>query len=243
MPLALMIAPFLLLAAAPEDSTVVVRGYPWAPFISPLGQPFRFRSTGPAPIERWFAEADRDHDSFLTADELRLDAERFFARLDTSHDGQIDPTELTTYEWEIAPEVQVTDRWRRTRDEVLAATATARPPDYEEPDDDRPARPKTDRYDGYRPDGLQGASRYSLLDIPEPVAAADADFNRAVSLDEFRQAAAERFRLLDRDRLGRVTLPQLEARLPTRPTGKQPKERKGSPDKRIGLPLPDSARD
>ena len=238
MPSALMIAPFLLLAAAPENPPIVVRGYPWAPFISPLGEPFRSRTTGPAPIERWFARADRNGDQNLTADELRLDAERFFGRLDTSHDGQIDPTELTAYEYEIAPEIQVTDNWRRPRGDTPAPSDASGPSGDDEPDDDRPARPKKDQYDGYQPDGLQGAARYGLLDIPEPVAAADADFNRAVSLDEFRQAAAERFRLLDDDGLGKITLPQLEARLPVRPTGKQPKDRKESPDKRIGLPLP-----
>ena len=37
-----------------------------------------------------------------------------------------------------------------------------------------------------------------LLNIPEPVAAADTDFNRAITLEEFRQAAIERFQLLDR---------------------------------------------
>ena len=41
--------------------------------------------------------------------------------------------------------------------------------------------------DGYRFDGLQGAARYGLLNIPQPVAGADADFNRAITLDEFRQ--------------------------------------------------------
>ena len=37
--------------------------------------------------------------------------------------------------------------------------------------------------------GLQGAARYALLNIPEPVAAADTDFNRGITLEEFRQAA------------------------------------------------------
>lgn len=54
------------------------------------------------------------------------------------------------------------------------------------------------------------AGRYSLLQIPEPVISADANFNRGVSLDEFRQAAVSRFQLLDTTHSGRLTLPQLQ---------------------------------
>ncbi len=49
----------------------------------------------------------------LTADEMQADADRFFARLDSNHDGQIDPEELKTYEWEIAPDIQVNSDWKR----------------------------------------------------------------------------------------------------------------------------------
>ena len=76
-----------------------------------------------------------------------------------------------------------------------------------------------DQHDGYRSDGLQGAARYGLLNIPQPVASADADFNRLITLIEFRQAASYRFKLLDSHGQGRITLPELEARLPTRPEG------------------------
>ena len=85
---------------------------------------------------------------------------------------------------------------------------------------------------------MQGAARYGLLNIPQPVTSADADFNRLVTLAEFRQAAAYRFKLLDSRGEGRVTLAELEARLPTRPKGKQTKPRKDALDTRIGLPLP-----
>ena len=43
----------------------------------------------------------------------------------------------------------------------------------------------------------KGAARYALLNMPQPVAAADANFDRAVTTDEFRRAAAQRFQLLD----------------------------------------------
>ena len=64
------------------------------------------------------------------------------------------------------------------------------------------------------PSGLAGnesaAGRFGLLQIPEPVASADTNFNRGVSADEFKQAADSRFQLLDASHTGRLTLSQLE---------------------------------
>ena len=64
------------------------------------------------------------------------------------------------------------------------------------------------------PSGLAGneasAGRFGLLQIPEPVTSADTNFNRGVSADEFRAAAAARFQLLDASHTGRLTLSQLE---------------------------------
>lgn len=55
------------------------------------------------------------------------------------------------------------------------------------------------------------AGRYGLLQIPEPVITADTNFNRGVSVEEFRQAAASRFQLLDTNHSGRLTLTQLQS--------------------------------
>ena len=60
-----------------------------------------------------------------------------------------------------------------------------------------------------------------------------------ITLPEFRQAASYRFKLLEGDRLGRITLAELEGRLPTRPKGRRAKPRKEAPDRRVGLPLPE----
>ena len=229
-----LIAPILMSVAMAEEAPIVVKAYPWAPFISPMGEPFRPPSSGEAPIARWFVRADRNRDGTLTVDEMQADADQFFARLDSNHDGQIDPQEISAYEYEIAPDVQVNSQWKRRRGE-----AAAKP----EPDRDRPwddSRKREDRYDGYRSDGLQGAARYGLLNIPQPVASTDADFNRLITLAEFRQAASYRFKLLDSNGQGRITLAELETRLPTRPKGKQAKPGKDARDRRIGLPLPES---
>ncbi|MCL6740262.1 EF-hand domain-containing protein [Sphingomonas sp. RB56-2] len=232
MPLVAPIIALLMSAAAADEPPITVKAYPWAPFISPMGEPFRGRATAESPIARWFGQADANRDGVLTADEMQADADRFFAKLDDNHDGQIDPQEITTYEWEVAPDVQVNTDWKRPRGD----TAPKPEPDRDHPFGDD--RKRGDRYDGYRLDGLQGGARYGLLNIPQPVASADADFNRAVTLAEFRQAASTRFKLLDSDGQGRLTLAALEARLPTRPKGKGEKHRKGEFDSRVGQPLP-----
>jgi hypothetical protein len=236
MPFPAVILPILTLAAAAaEDAPIVVKAYPWAPFISPMGEPFRPPTTGEAPISRWFTQADRNRDGILTADEMLSDADRFFSRLDGNHDGQIDPDEIKTYEWEIAPEIQVNSDWRRRRGESVPQPR----PGPDRPFGEGEAKRPHDRYDGYQLNGLQGAARYGLLNIPQPVASADADFDRAITLAEFRKAASIRFKLLDDQGLGRLTLAELEARLPLRPKGRRPKTRKYEPDARIGLPLPE----
>jgi Ca2+-binding EF-hand superfamily protein len=229
--------PFLVAAAQAEEppKPITVTGYRWAPFLSPMGEPFRSRTPDDDPFARWFHQADGNQDGMLTADEMRADAERFFAALDVDRDGRIDSEERMAYESKIAPEVQVNSDWKRTRQE---AAAEARSGD----DSDRGSRRRrwSNEIDGYQLDGLQGAARYGLLNLPEPVAGADANFDRFVSLDEFRRAASYRFQLLDKDRSGRLTLKTLEVLLPSRPKeGRRVKRPKNAVDTRIGLPLPE----
>jgi Ca2+-binding EF-hand superfamily protein len=229
--------PFLVAAAQAEEppKPITVTGYRWAPFLSPMGEPFRSRTPDDDPFARWFHQADGNQDGMLTADEMRADAERFFAALDVDRDGRIDSEERMAYESKIAPEVQVNSDWKRTRQETAAE---ARPGD----DSGRGKRRRrwSDEIDGYQLDGLQGAARYGLLNLPEPVAGADSNFDRFVSLDEFRSAASYRFRLLDSDRSGRLTLKNLKMLLPSRPKeGHRVKRPKNAVDTRIGLPLPE----
>ena len=66
----------------------------------------------------------------------------------------------------------------------------------------------------------------------------DADFNRAISLGEFREAAIARFQLLDTGHTGMLSLAELEGLLPKLPPpGAKPKHAEG-PDTRVGNPLP-----
>ena len=224
----------ILASAAQASEPITVTAYPWAPFISPMGEPFRARTRGEDTFARWFHQADSNQNGTLTADEMRADAERFFARLDSDRDGRIGSEERMAYEATMAPEVQVKSPWKRTRQEAAASRSSENRNHGE-----RRSRRSENTIDGYQLDGLQGAARYSLLNLPEPVSAADADFNRIVTLDEFRSAALYRFQLLDSDRLGKILLEGLRVHLPSRPKdGRRVKRPKNAGDTRVGLPLP-----
>ena len=224
MPLSALLLLFAA-AAAPEpaEKPIFVTAYAGRPFISPMGEPFRARSSVDDALARWFAQADRNHDGVLTADEMQADAARFFAKLDSDENGDIDPEELIHYEWEVAPEIQVNSKLRRPRGERQRA------------DDEGQEHPPVTiaGIDGR----LQGAARYALLNIPEPVAAADANLDRSITLAEFRQAGFERFQLLDSGHQGRLTLDGLKALLPPE-KGRRVKRPKDAPDERYGVPLP-----
>jgi Ca2+-binding EF-hand superfamily protein len=155
-------------------------------FISPMGEPFR-RADGPGePIERWFAGADADHDGALSVTEFQADAARFFGTLDVNHDNEIAPDEISRYETQIAPEVQMGLRMR-----IATGGPNARPPRL------RPG------------EGPFGMGTQALLNIPQPVISADADLNRGVSPAEFRHTAGQRFLLVDRNHDGRISHDEL----------------------------------
>ena len=222
----------LVLALAAADPAITVTGHAWAPFISPMGEPFRARSAQDNTLERWFSQADLDHDRILTVDEMQRDAARFFAVLDSDGDREIDPDELVHYEWEVAPDIQVMARTRRQPGEAAAA-----PRPFKEDRAELKRRSEQDSA-ALGINGLQGAARYGLLNMPQPVAAADADFNRGISAVEFQQAAWTRFHLLDSDRSGRLTLTELETIRGAALAGVKQKRAKDAPDPRVGTPLP-----
>ncbi len=167
-------------------------------FISPMGEPFRSTQKPGAAQALWFAEADADHDGRLTASEFQRDALRFFAMLDRRQDGEIDPEDIGWYENVLVPEIRV----RQGRGSSPRASGAQKSGD------------RGDRGSG----GKQaiplaserlGAGRYGLFDLPEPVIAADANFNRGVDKDEFVKAAALRFAALDRNHDGAITRREL----------------------------------
>ena len=224
---------FTAAAAPPDDRPILVTGHSWAPFISPFGEPFRARKVDQDTMADWFHQADRNGDGLLTPDEMQADAQRFFAHVDGDHNGLIEPDELVHYEWEVAPEIQVGSRWRKSNSSSAQPASRSTDEKHRGPGQDNRGSDGSD-YE------LQGAARYALINMPEPVAAADANFDRAISAAEFRQAALDRFQLLDRSRKGRLSLADLEAlRPPQFVPGAHPKRRREkSADTRVGAPLP-----
>lgn len=164
-------------------------------FLSPMGEPFRAPAGVAYPVAAWFAQADTDHDGRLSLAEMLADADRFFRLLDTDRDGELIPAEVSHYEREIAPEIQLYAR--RSTPFGTGAKAEMR--------QEKRKRAKDDGSYG----GPLGAGRYAFLNIPEPVLAADADMNRAVDAAEFRAAAKARFLQLDTAGAGYLTLAAL----------------------------------
>lgn len=177
-------------------------------FISPMGEPFIATAPGEDPLATWFSRADSNHDGYLSAAEMQQDATRFFATLDLNHDGEIDPDELTNYETVIAPQVHTGPAAIQVGQEQSSGDQAS------DGDASEGGRASGTELTTAGPSGPEGAARFGLLNIPEPVAAADTNLDRGVTADEFRQAAIDRFQLLDTNHDGRLTLPELEALRP-----------------------------
>jgi hypothetical protein len=155
-------------------------------FISPSGKPFRAPANKPYPVVDWFNAADKDHDGKLTKAEFRADADAYFHELDINKDGVIDGREVAYYE-------------RITAPEIIQSFV----PDQGQPQqsgDDNTSKPK---------ELPQGGAWYGLLGEPEPVAAADTNFDNVITYAEFMQATDERWKLLDPDKKGYITLDSL----------------------------------
>jgi hypothetical protein len=103
--------------------------------------------------------------------------------------------ELQRYEQQVAPEVLPR----------LAQVQGGYPGERGAGGDKRLAEPPRRRGG---PD-YDGAPAYSLLNVSEPVAAADADFDGRITLQEFQATADRRFDQLDKDRNGYLTLDTL----------------------------------
>jgi Ca2+-binding EF-hand superfamily protein len=214
------------------------------PFISPMGEPFITAAPGQDTLGTWFALADRNHDGILSPAEMQQDADRFYATLDLNHDGDIDPDEMTNYETVIAPQVHTGAAMMRARQQAPSADDGREGNESGRGGHGGGGgggggghRGGGGGGGGHRggdeggeggggggggftasgPSGPEGAGRFALLNIPEPVAAADTNFNRGVSPEEFRQAALSRFVLLDTNHDGRLTLAELEAMRPSGP--------------------------
>ncbi|HWI86088.1 MAG TPA: EF-hand domain-containing protein [Sphingomonas sp.] len=210
--LALPVAGGALGAKPPRNAPSCARPGTQPVFISPMGEPFRVAPGEPYPSAVWFSGADRNKDGELTRGELVADAARFFAQLDADRDGRLTPDEVAAYEFKIAPETALFatrpddfyDRERRRRHEP---DAMGRSSDY---------------------GGAMGAGRYAWLNIPEPVAAADQDFDRVVTATEFADAAGRAFDALKVGGAGALklaALPRTPAQIGIEGPCRSPKDR------------------
>ena len=222
-------------------------------FIAPSGEPFHAPLEAPFPVADWFARADANHDGQLTLAEFTADFMRFFAALDVNRDGVIDTDELQRYENVIAPEVH-SRPWggggvgggeggggggghrhgggghgggwggghgggwgggggggghHRGGEEGEGGEGEAR---------------QGGGHDAYgsRP---EGAGRFDLLGMPEPVAAMDVNLNGRITQDEAIEAATMRFEALETLHRGYLTLAQLPKTYMQNRKPRKPRER------------------
>jgi hypothetical protein len=176
-------------------------------FISPCGRPYRAAPGEPYPVAVWFKDTDRDHDGFLEKGELRADAAAFFAILDSNHDGVIDIDEVNAYERILVPEILRGRPQAMLEPRIILAQMGGGGGGHGGRHKNSTQAPaKT-------PDAAQsemvGAAPYGLLAEPEPVTAADTDFNGRITLAEFLAAADRRFEVLDVKQTGKIAFEDL----------------------------------
>jgi hypothetical protein len=183
---AFMYRPVVLAAALLVAGSALAQSEPEAGlFISPAGEPFRAPAGQPYPLGAWFAGADLDHDGALSTAEFDKDAQRFFAVLDRNHDGKVDNSETRFYESDVAPEIV-------RKIPLLSERAGAG-----HQSDPMKALPRSNNGPTRLRPPSEGAGFYALLNEPEPVTAADMDFNTIITPAEFSAAAKRRFARLD----------------------------------------------
>jgi hypothetical protein len=190
-------------------------------FISPFGQPFRVKDDAPYPVVNWFKQADKNVDGKIDKTEFLGDAGFFFDALDVNKDGVLDTTEVARYERRIAPEilgfrVQISRAvgrgvaglhggrlWLAQGGPAGQGVMGALPPDAA-PEPDAAAKIPHSIDESHN-----GASPFSFFDQPEPVTAADLDFNGYIKKKNFLRLAGVHFQTLDRKDQGFLTLGDL----------------------------------
>ncbi len=183
-------------AALAQDDGMQRVGQAQQIFFSPSGQPFRATSTDPYPSALWFAQADKDKDGKISHDEFVADAVQFFNQLDVNHDGYINSPENTRYENQVAPE-------------ILSVDGRIAQPKFRAPEPDSSSGADQDPNGGKYRKTIIGAAQYGLIDEPQPIRAADANFDFRVSRDEWAATSSQRFTILDRNGDGYITLDEL----------------------------------
>lgn len=172
-------------------------------YMSLMGEPFRTNEAGEDPFDQWFKLADQDGDATVSRLEFRGDAEAFFAALDTNEDKVIDADEMRDYE-HLAP-----GRTRAAGGGAAEASSARPKPKSSAPVEKGQVALVTSG-------NVPSATRIHVADrrinasaVPQPVAMADLNLDRRVTLDEFVKTAGKRFTNHDVDQDGRLTRKEL----------------------------------
>ena len=179
-------------------------------FISPMGKPFRAPMGAPYPIVQWFKAADKNSDGKIDHAEYMADADAFFEVLDLNHDSVLSSYEVAAYEHNVAPEilgynVPVSDLRGARRvpghdgGQLWLAQIASPQVGLDQPNEPT-AQTET---------LPEGAAPFSLLETPEPLAAADVDFSGFITKANFLKVAERRFNTLDRDQDGFLVMAKL----------------------------------
>lgn len=200
-------------------------------FVSPFGEPFD-ATPGQTGVEVWFAGADGDGDGRLTPAEFDADGVRWFMVLDADHDGRIGPGEVAAYETMVGTRL---GGMRGGPGNGGGGPRGGRPGGSrgglalndqiggQDMPGGGPGGPGGAGGGGSRIGGPGGArsgayhmartplAMANLLNIPQPVKAADLDVNQFITSDEWQRTSARWFGLLDRDKDGALTLAELPA--------------------------------
>jgi hypothetical protein len=164
-------------------------------FVAPSGEPFRAAPDAAYPVADWFARANTTHDGKLTEAQFTADFVAFVATLDTNHDGTIDAAELQNYETNILPEVHAPD-FGDGRGGDLGGGGHRH-------------HDGSGGSGGGGPERPQGAGRFGLLPLPEPVAAMDTELKGRITREAVIDAAHARFGQLDTAHRGYLVLSEL----------------------------------
>ena len=172
-------------------------------YLSLMGEPFRVNDSGEDPFDQWFKLADQDGDGAISRLEFRQDAEAFFAALDASGDKVIDGDEMAGYE-NLAPS--------RTR--VAGGggpeVSSSRPQAKSSAPVEKGQVALVTTGDAPSASRIHpGDSRINYSQVPQPVAMADLNLDRRVTLEEFTKTASRRFANYDIDQDGRLARKEL----------------------------------
>lgn len=174
-------------------------------YLSLMGEPFWTNEAGERPFDQWLKLADEDGDRSISRLEFRSDAEAFFAALDSNSDKVIDADEMAQYE-QLAP-----GKTRAAGGRVPGVSSSRPTPKSSAPVDKGQVAIVSS---GTVPSATRihpGGGPIDFREVPQPVAMADLNIDRRVTLDEFTKTASRRFANYDSDQDGKLSLKELAA--------------------------------